>query len=74
MSATSDLEDWLSESKSHSVEIHHDDGYGAACWVVVLYPQVFVSSKIEVTGVTPDGEDLLTLDQTIEKALAKVRE
>lgn len=31
------LEAWLNEHKNRAVEISHDNGYGAACWEVILY-------------------------------------
>jgi hypothetical protein len=30
------LEEWKFAHKAHAVQIEHDDGYGADCWVVTL--------------------------------------
>ncbi len=44
------LEEWQSKSKSHSVRIEIDDGYGATCWTVTLRRGVSQIQAQESTG------------------------
>ena len=35
--AIAELEAWNNECKARWVDIHHDNGYGASCWMVELH-------------------------------------
>lgn len=60
------LERWKNGHKNRAVEIIHDNGYGASCWIVTL----MVGQKETVAcGWSEEKGDWIGLEETINNAL-----